>query len=352
MNTAPPAPAAPAPGAAPVPGDVAPRRGKGRFVVALLLVLFAVLGATTVPVRQGSATVVTRFGDPRRVLVEPGLAFKLPAPFERASEVDLRLRTTSSGLHDVGTKEGFRILVQAYLAWQVPSDPERIRLYVRAVRNDPKVAADQIRSALGSALETATAAFNLEELLTVDPARLRIADYEQRLKERLVAQIEPIYGITVQQVGIERFTLPTTTIDTTVERMRSDRTAVAEEVQAQGRTVANEIRAAAERDSRLVKAKAQEEAAAIEAAARVEAARIFSEAYKADPALYEFFRSLDVLDQIVHDGTRLIFKTDAAPFRALIEGPEALDAMKKGAPAAAGAKDGAADGGGAKDGGP
>jgi membrane protease subunit HflC len=312
----------------------------GRFAVAVLLVLFAVLGATTVPVRQGSATVVTRFGDPRRVLVEPGLAFKLPAPFERASEVDLRLRTTSSGLHDVGTKEGLRILVQAYLAWQVPSDPERIRLYVRAVRNDPKLAADQLRSALGSALETATSTYRLEELLTADPARLRISEYEERLKQRLITQIEPIYGITVHQVGIERFTLPTTTMDTIVERMRSDRTAVAEEVQAVGRTKANEIRAAADRDSRLTKAKAQEDAAAIEAAARVEAARIFSEAYRADPALYEFFRSLDVLDQIVHDGTRLIFKTDAAPFRALIEGPEALEAMKEGAKETEGATEG------------
>ena len=57
---------------------------------------------------------MTRFGDPVRVLTEPGLAWKLPAPIEGTIPVDLRLRTTSSGLQDVGTRDGLRILVQAY----------------------------------------------------------------------------------------------------------------------------------------------------------------------------------------------------------------------------------------------
>ncbi|EGH34995.1 hypothetical protein PSYJA_40837, partial [Pseudomonas syringae pv. japonica str. M301072] len=34
-------------------------------------------------------------------------------------QLDLRLRTTSSGLQDVGTRDGLRIIVQAYVAWQV-----------------------------------------------------------------------------------------------------------------------------------------------------------------------------------------------------------------------------------------
>lgn len=333
-------------------GAAPARRGRGRFAVALLLVLFAVLGATTVPVRQGSAIVVTRFGDPRRVLVEPGLAFKLPAPFERATEVDLRLRTTSSGLHDVGTKEGLRILVQAYAAWQVPTDPAKIRLFVRAVGNDPKVAAAQLRTFLGSALETATSAFELEDLLTTDPSRLKLAEYEQKIQQRLSVQLEQILGVTVHQVGVERFTLPTTTIETTVERMKSDRLAVAEEVQAKGKTAAAEIRSAADRDARLVRSKAQEEAKQKEAEAQIAAARIFGAAYQADPELYEFFRSLDVLDQILHDGTRLILRTDAAPFRVLVDGPESLRGLQQKAGDGAPAGDGAAKDGANADGGP
>ncbi len=305
-----------------------PRSRRGRLAVAGLLVLFAALGATTVPVRHGSATVITRFGDPRRVLVEPGLSLKLPAPFERTVEVDLRLRTTSSGLHDVGTKEGLRILVQAYAAWQVPAEPDKIRLFLRAVRNEPAEAARQLRTFLGSALETATSGFRLEDLLSTDPSKLRLSDYEAQIKQRLAKQLLEVYGVTVHQVGIERLTLPTATIDTTVERMKAERGTVAEEVQQRGRTAAGEIRAAAEREARLVRATASTEAAKIEAEARIAASKIYGEAYQADPQLYEFLRSLDVLDQIVHDGTRLILKTDAAPFRVLIDGPESLRAMQ------------------------
>ncbi|MFO6254805.1 SPFH domain-containing protein, partial [Pseudomonas aeruginosa] len=84
-----------------------------RLLVAALLVLFAVAAACLVQVRSGEAMVITRFGNPARVLLEPGLAWRLPLPFESAIPVDLRLRTTSSGLQDVGTRDGLRIIVQA-----------------------------------------------------------------------------------------------------------------------------------------------------------------------------------------------------------------------------------------------
>ena len=79
---------------------------------ATLLVLFAIAAASLVQVRSGEATVITRFGNPARVLLEPGLGWRWPAPFEISVPVDLRLRTTSSGLQDVGTRDGLRIIVR------------------------------------------------------------------------------------------------------------------------------------------------------------------------------------------------------------------------------------------------
>src|SRR5215813_4440669 len=91
-----------------------------RYAIALVVIAALVLSACLVLVNPGEAVVITRFGNPVRVMTQPGLAFKLPPPIENAVVVDLRLRTTSSGLHDVGTRDGLRILVQAYIAWQVP----------------------------------------------------------------------------------------------------------------------------------------------------------------------------------------------------------------------------------------
>ena len=98
-----------------------------RIAVAGLILLAAVAAACIVMVPAGEAGVITRFGNPTRVVTEPGLAWKLPAPFESTIPIDLRLRTTSTGLQDVGTRDGLRVLVLAYVAWRVPDEPPRVR---------------------------------------------------------------------------------------------------------------------------------------------------------------------------------------------------------------------------------
>jgi membrane protease subunit HflC len=306
-------------------------RRYGRFVIAFLIVATAVISACVVLVNPGRALVVTRFGDPIRVLTAPGLAWKMPAPFESTIDVDLRLRTTSSGLQDVGTRDGLRILVQAYVAWQVPADPDHIRQFLRAVRNQPDVAAQQLRSFVGSSLEISTASFDLANLINTDPAKVHLNELESRLRERVDEQALKVYGVTIQQVGIERLTLPTETLSATVARMRAERETVAAERQADGQRAAAEIASNAERDARVLRAKASTEAAEIDAKSRLEAVDIYGRAYRSAPDLYMLLRSLDTLGTVVGDNTRLILRTDAAPFRVLVEGPSSTTGPAQGA---------------------
>jgi membrane protease subunit HflC len=307
------------------PADDVARKGLfaryGRFVVAALIVAAAVLSACLVLVGPGQAIVVTRFGNPVNVLTAPGLAWKMPAPVESTIDVDLRLRTTSSGLQDVGTRDGLRVLIQAYVAWQVPAEPERIRQFLRAVRNQPDVAAQQLRSFVGSSLEITAASFDLANLVNTDPAKVQLSELESRLRERIDEQALKVYGVTIRQVGIERLTLPTETLNATVARMRAERETVAAERQAEGQRAAAEIASNADRDARVLRAKAKAEAAGIDAKSRLEAADIYGQAYNSAPDLYMLLRSLDTLDTVVGANTRLILRTDAAPFRVLVEGP-------------------------------
>ncbi|HWF95721.1 MAG TPA: protease modulator HflC [Xanthobacteraceae bacterium] len=307
----------------------------GRFVVAFLIVAAAVLSACLVLVGPGRAIVVTRFGDPVNVFTDPGLAWKMPAPVESTIDVDLRLRTTSSGLQDVGTRDGLRILIQAYVAWQVPAEPERIRQFLRAVRNQPDVAAQQLRSFVGSALEITAASFDLANLVNTDPTKVQLSELESRLRERLDEQALKVYGVSIRQVGIERLTLPTETLNATVARMRAERETVAAERQAEGQRAAAEIASNADRDARVLRAKAKAEAAGIDAKSRLEAADIYGKAYNSAPDLYMLLRSLDTLDTVVGANTRLILRTDAAPFRVLVEGPAHAAASAAGAAAPA-----------------
>ena len=292
-----------------------------RYLVAAAVTGLAVIAACLVLVGPSEAVVITRFGDPVRVLVHPGLAWRLPAPIESTTSVDLRLRTTSSGLQDVGTRDGLRILVQAYLAWQVPDDPRHVRQFLRAVRNQPDEAAEQLRSFVRSALEITASGFDLATLVNTDPAKVQLDQFERRLSERLRSQVLDVYGITIRQVGIESLTLPSETLVATVARMRAERQTVATERMAEGERVAAEIRSNADRDARVAIAKARAEASEIEAKSRVQAADIYARAYAADPSLYSLLRSFDTLDAVIGPNTRLILRTDAAPFRGFVEGP-------------------------------
>ncbi len=288
--------------------------GWRRAGIAALVVAFAAATASLVQVRAGEGTVVTRFGNPARVLLDPGLAWRLPAPFESTIPVDLRLRTTSSGLQDVGTRDGLRIIVEAYVAWQVPADAAHVQRFLRAVQNQPDEAARQIRTFVGSALESTASGYDLAMLVNTDPDKVRIADFEARLRSQIEPQLLATYGVRVVQVGIERLTLPSVTLAATVDRMRAERETIATERIAVGKREAAEIRSAAERDARI-----------IQADATVQAAESYGRAYASAPQLYSLLRSLDTLDTIVHPGIRLILRTDSAPFRTLVDGPPVLE---------------------------
>jgi modulator of FtsH protease HflC len=296
-----------------------------RLTLAAVVIAIAICSACLVVVRAGQAVVITSFGNPVRVLTEPGLAWKAPNPIESATSVDLRLRTTSTGLQDVGTKDGLRILVQAYVAWRVPPDAESIRQYLRAIHNNPDEAAGQLRSLVGSGLQVVASNFALDQLINTNRDAVEIRNFEDRLAALAANQSSATYGISVVGVGIERLSLPQATLDATIARMSAERDTVAAKRTAEGLRRAAEIRSDAERDARIVVAKAKSEAAAIEAQAQERAATITAKAYQRDPQLYTTLRSMNTLDSIVGPNTRLIVRTDAVPFKMLVESPTKSD---------------------------
>src|ERR1700733_9314253 len=292
-----------------------------RIAVAGLILLAAIAAACIVMVPAGEAGVITRFGNPVRVVTEPGLAWKLPAPFESTILIDLRLRTTSTGLQDVGTRDGLRVLVQSYVAWQVPDDPQRVRQFLRSVRNQPDEAARQLRSFVSAALHIAASNFDLTNLVNVDSTKVRLDVFERQLHDQIAPRMLQVYGIDIRQVGVERMTLPDETLAATVARMRAERETVAAGRTADGLRQAAAIRADADRDAREVVAEAREQAAHTEADAQQAASRIYAKAYQSDPGLYTTLRSLDAISQVVGRNTSVVLRTDAAPFRVLVDGP-------------------------------
>ena len=255
------------------------------------------------------------------MITSPGLTWRLPAPIDRVTRVDMRLRTTSTGLQDVGTRDGLRILVQAYVAWQVPAEGGRVTQFLRAVRNQPDEAAEQLRSFLRSALEITASGFDLAALVNTDPAKIKLAAFEDRLRERLADQILSSYGVTLRQVGIESLTLPAETLAATVARMRAERQTVATQRVAEGERIAAEIRAAADRDARVTVAQAHGGSCRHRGGRPRGGGGDCRARLCRGPGAVVMLRSFDTLDAVVGQNTRLILRTDAVPFRVLVDGP-------------------------------
>jgi len=291
-----------------------------RVAIASIIVILALVAECIVMVPADEAVVIARFGDPVRVITHPGLAWKLPAPIETTVPIDLRLRTTSTGLQDVGTRDGLRVLAQVYTAWQVSDEPSHILQFLRALRNEPDEAGQQIRSFLGAGMHISASNFNLSDLVNSDQRNVRISSFEDQLKAQVSAKMLQSYGISIRQVGVERLTLPAATLAATVSRMSAERETVAAARTADGLRRAAEIQSDADRDAREVVAKAQQQAAQIQADAEYSAAAIYAKAYRKDPRLYNTLRSLDAASKVIGGNTTVILRTDAAPFRVLSDG--------------------------------
>jgi membrane protease subunit HflC len=300
-----------------------PMRLAVRVAIAAVIILVAIIAECIVMVPADEAVVISRLGDPVRVVTKPGLAWKLPAPIETTVPIDLRLRTTSTGLQDVGTRDGLRVLVQVFTAWQVPDDPQAIRQFLRALRNQPDEAARQLRSFVSAGMHITTSNFALADLINSDPRNVHIDALEQQLRSQIAPQMLQGYGIQVRQVGVERLTLPDVTLAATVARMSAERETVAAARTADGLRRAAQIQADADRDGREVVANAQQQASRIQADAEVSAANIYAKAYKGDPGLYNTLRSLDSAGKVIGPNTTVVLRTDAAPFKILSDGAAA-----------------------------
>ena len=152
--------------------------------------------------------------------------------------------------------------------------------------------------------------FALADLVNADAVgAVRISDYEAAVSARVTAAAGATLGIEVVQIGMERLSLPEQTLQATVARMAEERMVAAQERQSR-RAPCGE-RGHRQRQPRGAhhQAGAEQEAAAIEAKAKAEAAAIYGTAHAADPGLYVYLRSLDVLEATLAGNARLVLST-------------------------------------------
>lgn len=309
------------------------------LVVLFIVALALVLDSTFFAVQETEYGIVTRFGDPRWVITEPGLRAKWPYPIESLVRLDKRLLCSDIPRPDEPpkeflTKDKKNIEVAAYVSWRI-RDPKVFLERIGTRREDAEARlGDIIVSELGKTL----GCFELADLLSTEPGRIKLPEMTERIRrtcgELVASEDRYDYGVEIVDFRIKRINFPQQNRDSVFQRMRAERKRIATQYRSEGDKEATIIRAEAEKRKREILADAYRQAREIEGKAEAEATRIYAEAYEQDVEFYEFSRTLESYEKSLGAGTTLFLPADSPYLRWLRTPPATTAPAEADAPTA------------------
>ncbi len=257
------------------------------LIVSSLLVLLALLSSTLFVVDQRQFGVVYALGQIKEVVLEPGLNFKLPPPFQNVSYIDRRLLTLdSTDSEPMLTAEKQRVVIDWYVRWRITNPSE----YIRNVGLDEKAGANQLNRVVRNAFQEEINRRTVKDLLSVKREEL-MADVKKEVLS-VVRGTKP-WGIDVIDVRITRVDYVEAITESVYRRMEAERKRVANELRSTGAAEGEKIRADADRQREITVANAYRDAQKIKGEGDAEAASTFAQAFGKDAQFAQFYRSLD-----------------------------------------------------------
>jgi membrane protease subunit HflC len=258
------------------------------FIGAAVIVLLSVLSSSMFVVDQRQYGVVYQLGEIKNVVVEPGLNFKLPPPFQNVTYLDKRLLTLdSSDTEPMLTAEKQRVVIDWYVRWRI-SDPST---YIRNVGLDERAGALQLTRVVRNAFQQEVNKLTVKDLLATRRDELMNSVREQVLLA--VKGSDKPWGMDVIDVRINRIDYAETITESVYRRMEAERAQVANQLRSSGAAEGEQIRAAADRQREITLANAYREAQKVKGEGDAEASRIYAQAFGRDPAFAQFYRSLE-----------------------------------------------------------
>jgi len=276
----------------------------GIVALILLLAVVVVVYSAAFTVRQTEQALVVRFGEPVRVVTEPGLHFK--APFiDAVISIDKRILDLENPSQEVIAFDQKRLVVDAFARYRIK---DALRFYQRV--GSIQAANVQLTTLLNSALRRV-----LGEVTFIEVVRDQRESLMLRIREQLDRESD-IYGISVVDVRIRRADLPEKNSEAVYQRMQTERQREAAEFRAQGGQKAQEIRSTADRQATVIIAEANSTAEQIRGEGDGERNRIFADAYNRDRDFFAFYRSMTAYETALKSSdTRFLLKPDSEFFR-------------------------------------
>ncbi len=271
-------------------------------IIALILVVLIANSAFIV--REGQSALLLQFGRIEGTETttgsdyKPGLHFKLPLA-QQVVRYDRRILNLDSKPESLFTSEKKAVNVDFYVKWKI----ENGAVYYRSFGADEfqSLAGQRLGSIIRNALRDEFNARPLNDLI----ASARSDITEHVLEQANKSTLEPL-GIRVVDARIKRIEFPDEVAGSVYDRMRAERTRLANEQRSNGREEAAKISADADRQVIVIKAEAERDAQLARGEGDAKAAEIYSAAYSKNPDFYAFYRSLNAYRESFKGGDVMV----------------------------------------------
>lgn len=270
-------------------------------IVGVLVIAAAIVVASSAfIVRQTEQAIVLMFGDPKQVIQDPGLHFKLPF-VQNVVFFDSRILDYAPPSEEVIAADQKRLVVDSFARYRI-ADPLE---FYKAVGTELAARA-RLAGILSASLRRVVGNETLASVLSEERANIM---------ERIRADTNEAaskFGIDVVDVRIRRADLPAANAEAIYQRMQSERDREAKEFRAQGAEIAQRIRARAERERTVLLAESRRQAQVLRGEGDAEAVRIYADAFGKDPQFFAFYRSMEAYrNALKPDGTTMVLSPDS-----------------------------------------
>ena len=273
-------------------------------LVVVALILAAVSGSLFT-VNQTQQALVLQFGEPKRTIQEPGLAFKLPFIQDVTYYEKRVLSLIPQDAEEVILADQKRLQVDAYARYRI-EDP---LLFYQTVRNE-RGARGRLEAIIDSSVRRALGRETLASILTGQRN-----DITRSIGEEVNASVASL-GIKIIDVRLRRADYPTATSQNIFNRRKSEREREAKEFRATGEEEAQKIRADAEKTRTVILSEAQRESQEIRGAGDSQAIQIYADSFGQDADFFAFYRSMEAYRKSMNNnGTSLVLSPDSSFFR-------------------------------------
>ena len=253
-------------------------------------------------VQQPEQAIVLQFGNPVRLIQEPGLKIKMPF-IQNVVFYDKRLLNLEPPAQEVVLKDKKRLDVDTFSRYRIV---EPLTFY-KTVRNEYQ-AQNRLQEIVNSSARNVLATFTLKEHLSEKRTEIM-----KQISDAVKADAAQL-GVEVADVRIRRADLPVQVSQAINDRMKTERIREAKGYRADGEKTAQEIRATADKQATITVATAEKEAQQIKGEGDKKATEIWNKATGVDPEFYAFYRSLEAYRNSFDEETSLVLAPEGEFF--------------------------------------